>query len=75
MNELLIKPDLSDSTEEKEEDEVEESAEEENGSKADCVFTAASLETALKLVISPQKSPKKAFSLLLRSNYFCWFCG
>ncbi|XP_041650265.1 epithelial splicing regulatory protein 1 isoform X3 [Cheilinus undulatus] len=47
VNELLIKPDLSDLTEEKEEDVVEEREEEEHGSKADCVFTASSLETAL----------------------------
>lgn len=53
MNELLIKPDLSDLTEEKEEEDVvvEESVEEENGSGADCVSTATSLETALNLVI------------------------
>ncbi|XP_041798410.1 epithelial splicing regulatory protein 1 isoform X1 [Chelmon rostratus] len=49
VNELLIKSDLSDLTEEKEEDVVEESVEEENASKADCVFTATSLETALNL--------------------------
>lgn len=61
VNELLIKPDLSDSTAEKEveeeeeeeedvvEESVEESVEEENGSKADCAFTATSLETALNL--------------------------
>ncbi|KAM9353296.1 epithelial splicing regulatory protein 1 isoform 2-T2 [Symphorus nematophorus] len=55
VNELLIKPDLTDLTEKKEEegeeeeDVVEESVEEENGSKADCVFTATSLETALNL--------------------------
>ncbi|CAJ1062202.1 epithelial splicing regulatory protein 1 isoform X4 [Xyrichtys novacula] len=48
VNELLIKPDLSDLTEEKEEEDVvEKSVEEEHGSKADCVFTASSLETAL----------------------------
>ncbi|XP_068180771.1 epithelial splicing regulatory protein 1 isoform X1 [Antennarius striatus] len=50
VNELLIKPDLSDLTEEKEEEDVvEENVEEKNGSKADCVFTATSLETALNL--------------------------
>ncbi|XP_076594405.1 epithelial splicing regulatory protein 1 isoform X1 [Chaetodon auriga] len=50
VNELLIKSDLSDLTEEKEEEDVvEESVEEENGFKADCVFTATSLETALNL--------------------------
>uniref|UniRef100_A0A665WEL0 Epithelial splicing regulatory protein 1 n=1 Tax=Echeneis naucrates TaxID=173247 RepID=A0A665WEL0_ECHNA len=48
LHELLIKPDLSDLTEEKEEEDVvEEGAEEENGSGADCVTTAASLEEAL----------------------------
>uniref|UniRef100_G3P3D3 Epithelial splicing regulatory protein 1 n=1 Tax=Gasterosteus aculeatus aculeatus TaxID=481459 RepID=G3P3D3_GASAC len=54
VNELLIKPDLSDLAEEKEEeeeeeDEVEESAEKENKSRADNVSTATSLETALNL--------------------------
>ncbi|XP_044215973.1 epithelial splicing regulatory protein 1 isoform X1 [Thunnus albacares] len=51
VNELLIKPDLTDLTEEKEkeEDVVEESVEEENGSGADCVFTALNLETALNM--------------------------
>ncbi|XP_026173177.1 epithelial splicing regulatory protein 1 isoform X2 [Mastacembelus armatus] len=50
VNELLIKPDLSDLTEEKgEEDVVEESVEEENGSGAECVYTATSLESALNL--------------------------
>ncbi|XP_074540178.1 epithelial splicing regulatory protein 1 isoform X2 [Halichoeres trimaculatus] len=50
VNELFIKPDRSDLTEEKEaeeEDVVEESVEEEYGSRADCVFTASNLETAL----------------------------
>lgn len=52
MNELLIKPDLSDLTEQKEEEDVvEESVEEENGSGADCVSKATSLEAALNLVI------------------------
>lgn len=59
VNELLIKPDLSDSTEEKEEEDVvEECVEEESGFKADCVFTAASLEAALNLVIISPKSRK-----------------
>ncbi|XP_039662789.1 epithelial splicing regulatory protein 1 isoform X1 [Perca fluviatilis] len=50
VNELLIKPDLSDLTEEKEEEDVvEESVEEDNRSGADNVFTATSLETALNL--------------------------
>ncbi|KAA8591590.1 hypothetical protein FQN60_016964 [Etheostoma spectabile] len=50
VNELLIKPDLSDLTEQKdEEDVVEESVEEDNRSGADNVFTATSLETALNL--------------------------
>ncbi|XP_044063975.1 epithelial splicing regulatory protein 1 isoform X1 [Siniperca chuatsi] len=49
VNEIVIKPDLSDLTDEKEEEEdvVEENVEEENGSRADCVSTATSLETAL----------------------------
>lgn len=50
LNELIIKPDPSELTEEK--DVVEETVEEESGSKADCVFTATSLETALNLVIT-----------------------
>ncbi|KAM9852378.1 epithelial splicing regulatory protein 1 isoform 2-T2 [Aulostomus maculatus] len=45
VNELLIKPDPSDLTDEKEEDVVEE----ENGSGAECVFTAANLEAALNM--------------------------
>lgn len=58
VNELLIKPDLSDLTEEKEEEEdvVKECVEEESGFKADCVFTASSLEAALNLVITSPKS-------------------
>ncbi|XP_072250416.1 epithelial splicing regulatory protein 1 isoform X3 [Leuresthes tenuis] len=49
VNELLIKPDLSDLTEEKEEEDVvEESQEEENGS-GDCVSTATSIDSALNL--------------------------
>lgn len=52
LHELLIKPDLSDLTEEKEEEDVvEESVEEANGSGADCSSTAASLEAALNQVI------------------------
>ncbi|XP_059194420.1 epithelial splicing regulatory protein 1 [Centropristis striata] len=50
VNELLIKPDLSDLTEEKEEEDVvEESVEEENKSGADNVSTTTSLEAALNL--------------------------
>ncbi|XP_068998957.1 epithelial splicing regulatory protein 1 isoform X4 [Embiotoca jacksoni] len=50
VNELLIKPDLSDETEEKEEEDVvEESVEEETGSGADCVSTATSVDAALNL--------------------------
>ncbi|KAJ0066102.1 hypothetical protein NL108_001356, partial [Boleophthalmus pectinirostris] len=48
VNELRIKPDLSDS-EEKQEDEVEESTTEQHNSGADCVTTAENLETALNL--------------------------
>lgn len=60
VNELLIKPDLSDLTEGKEEEDVvEESVEKENDSKADRVFRAASLETALNLVMTSLKSPPK----------------
>ncbi|XP_041844960.1 epithelial splicing regulatory protein 1 isoform X2 [Melanotaenia boesemani] len=50
VNELLIKPDLLELTEEKaEEDVVEESREEENGSGAHCVSTATSIDSALNL--------------------------
>ncbi|KAK5922337.1 hypothetical protein CgunFtcFv8_019610 [Champsocephalus gunnari] len=50
VNEILIKPDLSELTEKKEEEDVvEESVEEENGSGADNVSTASSFETALNL--------------------------
>lgn len=53
VNELLIKAEVSDLTDEKkEEDLVEELVEEEeNVSGADCVFTAKNLETALNTVI------------------------
>lgn len=56
VNELIIKPDLSESTEEKEdkdvvEEAVEEAVDGESGAKADSVFTATSFETALNLVI------------------------
>lgn len=62
VNELLIKPDLSDLTEEKEEEDVvEESVEEENGSGTDCVSTARSIDTALNLVIMSIKSLEKHF--------------
>nr|XP_046256808.1 epithelial splicing regulatory protein 1 isoform X2 [Scatophagus argus] len=49
VNELLIKPDLSDLTEEKEEEDVVVASLEEGTAKADSVFTATSLETALNL--------------------------
>ncbi|XP_070691269.1 epithelial splicing regulatory protein 1 isoform X2 [Pempheris klunzingeri] len=50
VSELLIKTDLSDLTEEKEEEDVvEESVEEENGSRADFAYTATSLESALNM--------------------------
>lgn len=56
VNELIIKPDLSELTEGKEDkDVVEEAVEEELGSNADSVFTATSLETALNLVIRKNK--------------------
>ncbi|KAM3872929.1 epithelial splicing regulatory protein 1 [Diretmus argenteus] len=47
VNELSIKPELSELTEQKEEDGVEVRVEEENRSGADCVSTAANLESAL----------------------------
>ncbi|XP_077431067.1 epithelial splicing regulatory protein 1 isoform X2 [Vanacampus margaritifer] len=47
VNELLIKPEVSDVTDEKKEDVTDELVEDENESGADCVFTAKSLETAL----------------------------
>lgn len=57
MNELLIKHDLSDSAEEKkEEDVVEKCVEEETGFKADCVFTAENLEAAVNLVMASSTS-------------------
>lgn len=57
VNELIIKPDLSELTEGKEDKDVaEEAVAEELGSKADSVFTATSLETALNLVIRKNKS-------------------
>ncbi|XP_054638916.1 epithelial splicing regulatory protein 1 isoform X3 [Dunckerocampus dactyliophorus] len=51
VNELLIKPEVSDSIEAKEPEDVvtEIVEEEENGSGADCVFNANSLETALNM--------------------------
>lgn len=59
VNELIIKPDLSELTEGKEDkDVVEEAVEEELGSKADSVFTTTSLETALNLVITKTTSYK-----------------
>lgn len=59
VNELIIKPDLSELTEGKEDkDVVEEAVEEELGSKADSVFTATSFETALNLVIGKTTSYK-----------------
>lgn len=54
VNELLIRPDISDLTQEKEEEDVvEESVEEENGSGADCVSTSVNFEAALNLVMMP----------------------
>lgn len=52
MNELLIKPELSDLAEEKDEEDVvvEENVEEENTYGADCAFTVTNLETALNQV-------------------------
>lgn len=50
VNELLLKSDLEDSTEVKEEEDVvEESVTEKHSSGADCVATASNLETALNL--------------------------
>ncbi|XP_061674912.1 epithelial splicing regulatory protein 1 isoform X1 [Syngnathoides biaculeatus] len=50
VNELLIKPEASDLTDEKkEEDATEDLAEDENESGADCLFTAKSLEAALNM--------------------------
>lgn len=55
VNELIIKPDLSELTEGKEdEDVVEQTVDKE--SKADSVFTATSFETALNLVITKRTS-------------------
>ncbi|XP_061531256.1 epithelial splicing regulatory protein 1 isoform X2 [Phycodurus eques] len=50
VNELVIKPEVSDvADEKKEEDAAEDLVEEENASGADCVFTAKSLEAALNM--------------------------
>lgn len=69
MNELLIKPDLTDLTEEKEEEDVvEESLENENRSKADCIFTAISLETALNQVITHFEIPKKVKAYIISAG-------
>lgn len=55
VNELIIKPDLSELPEGKEdEDVVEQTVDKE--SKADSVFTATSFETALNLVITKRTS-------------------
>lgn len=63
VNELIIKPDLSESTEEKEDkDVVEEAVDGESGSKADSVFTATSFESALNLVITKTTRYKWPFS-------------
>lgn len=50
VNELLIRPELPELTEEREDEEEEVRAEEEKGSSADNVFTAANLESALNQV-------------------------
>ncbi|XP_054903717.1 epithelial splicing regulatory protein 1 isoform X2 [Poeciliopsis prolifica] len=50
VNEILIRPDLSDSTEEKsDEDVVVECKEDESSSGADCMYTAASLDSGLNM--------------------------
>ncbi|RVE62627.1 hypothetical protein OJAV_G00159250 [Oryzias javanicus] len=50
VNELFIRPDLSDFTEENvKEDVVEENRETEQGSGGDCIFTCTSIDTALSM--------------------------
>lgn len=62
VNELIIKPDLSELTEGKEDkDVVEQTADKESGSKADTVFTATSLETALNQVIRKRTNYEELF--------------
>lgn len=69
VNELIIKPDLSESTEGQEDkDVVEEAVDGESGSKADSVFTATSFESALNLVITKTTSYKWPLSYGA-----CWF--
>lgn len=53
MNEILIRPDLSDSTEEKSDEDVvvECKEEDESSSGADCMYTAASLDSGLNMVM------------------------
>ncbi|XP_032415096.1 epithelial splicing regulatory protein 1 isoform X3 [Xiphophorus hellerii] len=51
VNEILIRPDLSDSTEEKSDEDVvvECKEEDESSSRADCMYTAASLDSGLNM--------------------------
>lgn len=52
VNELLIKPDLSDFTEENVKEDVVDNKETEKGSGGDCIFTVTSIDTALSMVKS-----------------------
>lgn len=86
VNELLIKPDLSDSTEAQEKEDVleeesvvveqEEEEQEESGSKADRVFTVTTLEQALNLVtnLSVVTSPTPYLDARPLTIFFCCFC-
>uniref|UniRef100_A0A3P9IBA2 Epithelial splicing regulatory protein 1 n=1 Tax=Oryzias latipes TaxID=8090 RepID=A0A3P9IBA2_ORYLA len=49
VNELLIKPDLSDFTEENVKEDVVDNKETEKGSGGDCIFTVTSIDTALSM--------------------------
>lgn len=70
VNELIIKPDLSELTEGKEDkDVVEQTADKESGSKADAVFTATSLETALNQVIRKRTNYEGLFCRFLLTVY------
>lgn len=58
VNELIIRPDLSDLTDEKVEKDVvreseEEEKEEESVNGADCIYTATSLDNAFNVVMLP----------------------
>lgn len=74
MNELLIRPDLSDFAEEDVKEEVvEECKETEKGSGGDCIFTCTSIDTALSMVKSSYKYEKQLISLIYGNLYKIMF--